>query len=111
MHLTDYQALANATAKPLSMKEDLIHASLGLAGEVGELTDTIKKHLIYGKALDVENIREEIGDVLWFCALMATAIGDSLNDIGFQNIEKLRQRYPEKYSDFHASARLDKVSS
>lgn len=43
----------------------LIHAILGIAGETGELTDVVKKHILYNKPLDVVNVKEECGDLLF----------------------------------------------
>lgn len=89
-------------------KYDLLHATLGVAGESGELVDAVKKHVIYGKPLDVANVREEIGDIMWYIALMCRTLDMSLEDLLQENIDKLAKRYPEKYTDELASARLDK---
>jgi NTP pyrophosphatase (non-canonical NTP hydrolase) len=110
-NLNNYQQLADRTAKHQDFNFDLTHAVFGLAGEVGELTDTVKKHLIYGKPLDRENLAEELGDILWFTALACTTLGISLSDIASANISKLEKRYPEKYTDELAGQRLDKVTS
>jgi len=48
MDFQGYQELAGRTAKPMTMQGNLLHAALGLAGEVGELTDTIKRDFVYG---------------------------------------------------------------
>jgi NTP pyrophosphatase (non-canonical NTP hydrolase) len=109
MEINKYQELALRTAKPLdSDLDDLQHALLGMTSEVGEIADAFKKHVIYGKPLDKANIAEEIGDVLWYLAIGAKAIGVSLDEIAAGNITKLQARYPEKYSDELAAARLDK---
>lgn len=103
-----YQLQAMRTAKPMEPADDLMHAALGLAGEAGEFADAIKKHLVYGRELDRENAAEEIGDILWFCALACQTLGISMASVAQANIDKLRLRYPEKYSDQHSAARLDK---
>lgn len=90
---------------------DLLHATLGIAGESGEIVDAVKKSVIYGKELDVANMREEIGDIMWYIALACRTLDFDLNEILDENIAKLQKRYPDKYSDFHASARLDKVEA
>lgn len=104
-----FQKLANRTAKPLSFKENLIHTALGVAGEAGEFVDCIKKHTIYGKELDAANAAEELGDMLWFIALGCETLGITMEDAAKSCITKLEKRYPDKYSDFHAGARLDKL--
>jgi hypothetical protein len=65
----DYVLLANRTAKPLPYEQQRWHARLGLITEVGELADAYKRHQIYGKPLDLVNVREEIGDLCWYIAL------------------------------------------
>ena len=108
MNLAEYQSLANRTAKQINFTMDLAHAEMGLNGEAGEFSDAVKKHIIYGQPMDFANAREELGDILWYCALAANVLGFSLETVARMNIEKLAERYPEQYSDYHAKARLDK---
>ena len=108
MDFREYQALAGRTEKMLDTKGRLQHALLGILSEGGELADTIKKHVIYGQPLDVENLKEEIGDLFWYPAVIANALGLDLGEIAKQNIEKLKKRFPGAYTDAHAAARLDK---
>jgi NTP pyrophosphatase (non-canonical NTP hydrolase) len=89
---------------------DLAHAALGLTSEAGEVATAIKANIIYGKPLDVDNIKEELGDILWFVAFTADVLGFTLEDVATSNIAKLRKRYPDDYSDELALARLDKIS-
>lgn len=103
-----YQQLAMRTAKPLPVQDDLLHAALGLTGEAGEFADCIKKHWVYGQALDRENAIEEIGDLLWFCALACNALDIDMGQVAAMNIDKLRKRYPAKYADELAALRADK---
>jgi NTP pyrophosphatase (non-canonical NTP hydrolase) len=79
-----------------------------LSGEAGELVDGFKKHLIYGKPVDIANLIEECGDVLWYMALLFRSIGVSFESVMEMNIQKLQVRYPDKYTDAHAVARADK---
>lgn len=91
----------------------LVHAALGLTTEVGELVDPIKKYCIYGRAIDLnteKNIKEEIGDILWYLAIIVNHYGFSFQDIMRENIHKLRIRYPEQWSQEAALARADKVA-
>lgn len=89
---------------------DLLHALLGLAGEVGELIDPVKKAMFYGKPLDVENITEETGDLLWYIAgPLCRALGADLGEIAAANVAKLRARYPDRYTDAAAIERADKL--
>lgn len=81
------------------------HAVIGLMGEVGELASALEKWIYYGKLLDVANIKEELGDCLWYIAQLCNATGLSLQDIMTSNIAKLKVRYPEKYTDQNAETR------
>ena len=104
-----YQSQAMRTAKKHGATEfNIMHAALGLSGEAGEFSDCAKKYLVYGQELDCENAVEELGDLLWYVALGCESLGVSMADVAQQNIDKLKKRYPEKYTDFHAEERLDK---
>ena len=109
MDFIEYQLNARRTAKDECKIEKLSHALEGLASEVGEIADTIKKYKRYGQALDAENIREEVGDVLWYLAMMCDAVSISLEMCAIDNITKLKTRYPDKFSEAHAEAREDKA--
>lgn len=88
-----YQAQAMRTAGEFSQDEYLINAALGLAGESGEVADIIKKYRFQGHELDTTKLIKELGDVQWYIALAASALGVSLGEIMMRNIEKLRERY------------------
>ena len=98
MTFDEYQALAKRTLPEGPRSEGLSVSALGLAGESGECVDIIKKHLHHGHDLDRAKLVKELGDVLWYVAAMATTIGVSLDEVGQQNILKLRARYPEGFS-------------
>lgn len=109
MDFKEYQRLAQRTEKTLPLPQALQHGMLGIITEAGELGDTIKKSVIYEKPLDFNNVEEEIGDLLWYIAVVANACGINLEDCAVKNIEKLWKRYPEKYTNEHAGYRLDKT--
>jgi NTP pyrophosphatase (non-canonical NTP hydrolase) len=89
--------------------QQLIHAHFGMSSETGEIGDALKKHLIYCQPLDVENLVEECGDLLWYISMMLTAADVTFEECMKGNIEKLRIRYPEKFTEELAKERLDKV--
>ena len=103
-----YQDHAMRTAKDIGKVEDVLHAALGMASEAGEMASSVKAWLAYGKTLDVENIVEEMGDIMWFIALMCKSLDVPMEVVAVNNIAKLYERYPEKYSDEDALARADK---
>ena len=99
MEINEYQKLAMTTLnKNLSKKEVLINGVMGLCGESGEVIDIVKKHLAQGHELDIERIIKELGDVAWYLAETAYAIGVDLETVLKQNIDKLKKRYPEGFS-------------
>lgn len=84
---------------------DLIHGIFGATSEVGELADAAKRFLYYGKPLDLRNLKEEIGDVLWYLVLIARAAECTLQDCAEANIRKLSVRYPDKFTEVRAGER------
>lgn len=77
----------------------LFHGMVGVCTEAGELQDMVKKHVIYGKPFDRLNIKEELGDILWYVALAADAYGFTLDEIMQRNIDKLEARYKGKFTE------------
>jgi len=112
MNADDYQKLAVRTAKNYpTLGENLTHVALGLLTESGEVGTTVKRHVIYNKDLTEEmraNLAEEMGDIAWYLALGCETLGISLGDVLDQNIQKLKARYPNAYSDQAAEGRADK---
>lgn len=89
----------------------LMHDLYGITGEVGELVDAIKKHTIYGKTLDLDNIIEELGDLEFYLQDLRTNLGLTREQTLVSNMEKLAKRYPNfNYTDARALARADKIS-
>jgi len=85
--------------------EDLLHATIGISTEAGELLDAVKKHLFYGKKLDIVNIHEELSDICWYMSLLMEWSGTTWEEVFELNIEKLRLRYPEKFTTDKALSR------
>jgi NTP pyrophosphatase (non-canonical NTP hydrolase) len=98
--MNEYQALAAVTSGAGKDGERRqIVAALGLAGEAGEFANKIKKMVAHGHAITDDELSEELGDVLWYLAEAATACGLTLNEIAQMNVDKLRARYPEGFSE------------
>ena len=88
----------------------LWHMATGIGGEAGEIEDVIKKHVIYQKPLDVENVKEELGDLLFYMSNLMQSVGLSFKDVLQHNIDKLSIRYSSgKYSNQQAQERADKA--
>ena len=98
MTINEYQQLAMVTLnKDLDEKDVLINGVMGLCGESGEAIDLVKKWLSQGHELDRDKLIGEIGDVAWYIAEIATALGVTLEDVLERNIDKLKRRYPEGF--------------
>lgn len=107
----DHKDLVKTTFKKLPTERDeLTHAILGISGEVGELVDAIKKHLFYGKQLDISNVVEELGDIEYYLQALRLNLKLSRTNILEMNIKKLEKRYPGRvFSNEAAIARADKA--
>lgn len=70
---------------------------MGLCGEAGEAMDILKKFLFQGHSLDKKHLAKELGDVAWYLAVSADALGFYLEDIFQMNINKLKARYPDGF--------------
>lgn len=110
MDLKQYVKEAERTTAELDTKmTDNLHYTLGMVTESAEIADVFKKNLAYGKPIDWVNLQEEIGDVMWYIANFCRRNGFDLEKILDTNIEKLRARYPEKFTEDNANIRdLDK---
>ena len=93
MTINDYQKEALRTAG----EADIVNGVLGLCGESGECADIVKKYLFQGHDLDVEHLAKELGDVAWYLAVTAYAIGYDLETVLRLNVRKLRKRYPDGF--------------
>ena len=95
----DYQRMAMRTASTYENDYKMLcNAVYGLNGEAGEVIDLLKKHEFQGHELNKDKLIDEAGDVAWYLALLATALGVSLQDILMQNVGKLTLRYPVGFS-------------
>ena len=97
MTINEYQTAALRTAGTDDLGSLLLNGVMGLNGEAGECIDMVKKHMFQGHALDTEKLAKALGDVAWYLAVTAHAIGYPLEDVLTMNIDKLRQRYPEGF--------------
>ena len=96
----EYQKLAMRTCNLLhSPLDDMAcHAVFGLTSEAGEVAGLFQKWY-QGHELDEEHLMKELGDCLWMIAELCTAYGFSLEDVMQLNIDKLRARYTDGFSE------------
>jgi NTP pyrophosphatase (non-canonical NTP hydrolase) len=113
---TPYQQFVNSIVKPgdeiirqlTPHQAHLLHMAVGVSGEAGELLDAIKKHCVYQKQINMDNVIEEAGDILFYLTGLLNDLNISLEDCIKANIVKLSKRYPNGYSNAAAIARADK---
>lgn len=106
-----YQRASMRTARKEELVAALVHASLGLASEAGEFTSEVKRMSAYSKVMSAEmkaHMLEELGDTLWYIALACDALGADMGTVAFENVNKLRKRFPDKFTNDAAEARADK---
>lgn len=105
MNLNEYQELASRTAN--KHDGELINYGLGVAGEAGEVADLIKKSQFHGHDISKDEVKKELGDVMWYVSNIARLAGLSLEEIAQGNIDKLKRRYPEGFSTERSINRAD----
>lgn len=76
-----------------------LHMVMGMETEVGEIMDGFKKNLAYNKPIDMVNMKEEIGDLMWYVAGFCRFNDIDLEQVLKTNIAKLKARYPEKFTE------------
>lgn len=121
---SEYQEFALITANPPRVggidehsKTGLVYAALGLAGEAGEVADAIKKienhhHPFIGDEVALKELCLEIGDAQWYVALLCSRMQEFVPDFTLErcmemNIEKLKKRYPNKFTVQDSIRRID----
>jgi NTP pyrophosphatase (non-canonical NTP hydrolase) len=100
MTFAEFQREALRTsAAPYPDRERPLVQGLGLCGEAGEVANVLKKLAWHGldDAQGMAKLRDEMGDVLWYLADLASHFGLTLEEIAAGNVEKLRRRYPEGF--------------
>lgn len=96
MDFAEYQTAALRTARDPDARDEFLHLVLGLVGEAGEIAEKVKK-LIRDRdsdlaQLDRDDMAAELGDVLWYVAVLASFLDLPLDDVAARNIAKLADR-------------------
>ncbi|MFH1802220.1 MAG: nucleoside triphosphate pyrophosphohydrolase family protein [archaeon] len=96
MGLKEYQDLCKVTAKKFETKEkEILTWGLGLAGEAGDVAGCIKKTYAHDND-QREGIKENIGDAMWYAAMICNFFDWDMQEILDGNIKKLKARYPKR---------------
>jgi NTP pyrophosphatase (non-canonical NTP hydrolase) len=100
MTIQEYQSKAQGTIQRYATRDNDHHmlGYLGLAGETGSVLTTLKKMLRDGEGFGSfkDKLKEELGDVLWYVAAIASTNGLSLEEIAAQNLLKVTDRFREE---------------
>jgi len=100
--LKDYQEMCKLTAKKFDNPEKEIFTwGLGIAGEAGDVASCIKKTFAHDNDQRA-GIRENIGDTLWYTAMICNFFGWDFQQVLEENVEKLKKRYPQGFTIEHA---------
>ena len=97
MNFDDYQTESRKSVVYPYAGSNPVFPALGLAGEAGEIADQVKKAIrddsgAFSERRKVQ-MKEEMGDALWYIAQIATELGLSLEEIAEVNLTKIRKRY------------------
>ena len=98
-NLKEYQELCRKSAMKFEDKEkEIMTWGLGIAGEAGDVAGCIKKTFSH-KNDQTLGIRENLGDTLWYLAMVCNYFDWDLNEILEENIAKLEKRYPQGFTE------------
>lgn len=99
MEFSEYQVRSSRTsAKSGNDRIDSLVSAVGLVGEAGEVAELVKKQIGHGKPISPTRIAEELGDVLWYAADIATRNNLCLSQVAANNVAKLTDRYPDGFT-------------
>ena len=79
--------------------DNIEHCAYGLVTESAEIMDMLKKHKFYGRDFNMINLKEELGDLLYYIHILCAEVGYTLEEAMNDNIIKLSKRYPDKFED------------
>ena len=106
--LRAYQRLCATTARKYkSKKMEIMTWGLGIAGEAGDVAGCIKKTYSHNDD-QTTGIRENLGDTMWYIAMICNFYGWKLEDVLTENIDKLHKRYKDKGFTIKAARRSGK---
>jgi len=87
----------------------LLTAAVGISAEGGEFMEIVKKMIFQGKPAsedNLEHLKIELGDVLWYVAQACMALNISFEEVADMNIDKLSKRYPDgHFAEYYSENR------
>ncbi|WP_347562778.1 nucleoside triphosphate pyrophosphohydrolase family protein [Clostridium sp. HBUAS56017] len=91
----------------LKHNDKVVNMIFGLNGETGEVTDILKKWLFHGHILNMDHLKEELGDVMFYIVNLATLYNIDMSEVLQMNVDKLLKRYPNGFSSQDSINRED----
>lgn len=108
MNEKDYMIETRRTAGVFdTQKEAISMLCMGLTGEAGEVVDTFKKVFYHGHKYNREEMVKELGDMYWYFMRILDETDISPEEVRIANIAKLRERYPNGFSEADSIKRVD----
>lgn len=98
MDIREYQERSMRTFTMGDKNTAILNCCIGLHGETGEVSDIVKKNIFQGHKLDVEHIKEELGDVMFYIVNLANVLDLNMEGILQGNVDKLLKRYPNGFN-------------
>ena len=99
MQMNEYQkAAARTINQKLNKEQQANHALHGMTGEIGEIHSLYQK-AYQGHLVEYIHLKKELGDLMWFISEYCTALGWTLEEVAQLNIDKLKARYPDGFSE------------
>jgi len=96
MRATEYQDRALETAIYPNQGNNFVYPALGLVGEAGEVADKLKKVIRDNNGVLTNAVKDavaaELGDTMWYVAVLASELGYGLDEIMAKNLSKLNSR-------------------
>lgn len=109
MDLANFQEVSVRTMNDeLTFEQKISNCLMGIQGEAGEIADIFKKHMYQGHELDLDHLKEEMGDVMFYIVNLATLYNIDMEDVIENNFIKLLNRFPNGFSAADSIARIDK---
>lgn len=112
MNTIEYQievqrTMAAATPNLNTWQMEILNWTMGLCGESGEFAERIKKTVFHGHEFERQHVLEELGDVLWYIAALATHLNVTIEEVMAINVAKLVRRYPHGFDPARSARRDD----
>lgn len=99
MEIREFQRTSTRTLnKGLSKEQQISNMIFGANGELGEVTDILKKHLYQGHEINKQHLAEEIGDTLFYIVNLCSIYNIDIEDVLQMNVDKLKKRYKNGFS-------------